>query len=88
MINHKNNTEDFSKYLRSYNINGDNDSIKPHVSNLPYVNFNKTEQVKNQKLAVSIPIFASALDSNRYNFDAERIRDFHVRSAVWCQHCL
>ena len=77
-------TKKFNEYLNSYNINGENKTIKPHLTNLPIIDFGEIEQGDNTKFSVSIPIFASPLDTDREVFDDKNVKDFHVRGAVWC----
>ena len=59
------------------------DTHKPHISNLPIVDYGDIKNGKNKSLAISIPIFYSGIDSNQKDFDLERFKNIHAKSAAW-----
>ena len=64
------------------------DTAKPHITELPIVTYPK-QQITTNKLAVSIPIFHSDIDSGTMTpFDAERMREVHAKGAVWAAMAL
>ena len=57
--------------------------VKPHISRLPVVAFPKYEP-RDTKIAVSIPLFRSSVDSGKLSdFDETRFREIHIKGAVW-----
>ena len=57
---------------------------KQHISMLPDPIFPTVNYTwKNNKLAVSYPIFASNVDSGQQAFNPDRIQDIHLKGGVW-----
>ena len=59
------------------------DNHKPHISKLPSFKFGNIEQGTNSNIAISIPIFYSAVDTNILAFDMGHIKNFHTKAAAW-----
>ena len=79
-------TTSASDFIDNINLDTDYrelDTHKPHISALPTVDFREIRNNENQKLAISIPIFYSSMDTNRLDFDADRIKDIHAKGAAW-----
>ena len=59
------------------------DIAKPHITKLPIVLY-PDQHITTNKVAVSIPIFHSDIDSGTMTeFCPDRIRDIHAKAAVW-----
>ena len=59
------------------------DIAKPHITELPIV-LCPDQHITTNKVAVSIPIFHSDIDSGTMTeFCRDRIRDIHAKAAVW-----
>ena len=57
---------------------------KPHIALLPdpiypTIDYNQ----KNNRIAVSYPIFASNVDSGQQRFNPDRIQNIHLKGAIW-----
>lgn len=59
------------------------ETSKPHIARLPIVPYT-SPPITNSRLAVSIPLFHSAMDSGTMTaFNVERLNQIHTKGAVW-----
>ena len=59
------------------------ETSKPHIARLPIVPYTP-HPITNNKLAVSIPLFHSAIDSGTLTpHNAERFKNIHIKAAIW-----
>ena len=56
--------------------------IKPHIPRLPVVEVEDYSR-QNDKLAVSIPLFHSAKDTQLKAYDTARFQEIHCKGAIW-----
>ena len=62
---------------------GKRHETKPHIARLPEKVFDCSVKRDSTELAISIPLFHSALDTQYENFDEERFRNVHCKGALW-----
>lgn len=55
---------------------------KPHIARLPITAYPDYNVLTNE-VAVTIPLFHSPTDSSGLEYDNQRIRDVHVKGAIW-----